>query len=117
MAHIFKIVGNNIEVREENNGKVHRYVVNPTTPLDNCPEDVKKAALKLRTPEAVAAYKANDPAPMTAMQKWKRQLKKLDAACPRYVEDLIDVIGPEKFGPPLIERYNVKKALRALKPE
>lgn len=50
------------------------------------------------------------------MQDWEASMAATDADMPRYIEDILDVIGTVGMNATMVDRYTAKKALRATKP-
>jgi hypothetical protein len=50
------------------------------------------------------------------MNNWKEALSALDSGMPRYLEDIFNRDGTDGLPQVLIDKYNIKKDLRATKP-
>ena len=50
------------------------------------------------------------------MNRWLQEMALSDHKLPRAVEDIIDVVGPDKIPEALRKKYDDKKALRAARP-
>lgn len=50
------------------------------------------------------------------MEDWQASMAATDDQMPRYIEDILDMIGTVGLAPEMIERYNSKKVLRGNKP-
>lgn len=50
------------------------------------------------------------------MGDWQASMSETDADMPRYIEDILDMIGTTGLNPIMANRYNAKKTLRGNKP-